>query len=217
VDGPEFHRASEAGSALLIWEPAFLDLAASQDLGLSTGPWQYQLDEATSPVAFGHFISVWRRRADGQWRVLADIGVRCDSTDAGFGSDPVFAPPPGKSVAGDRPANPVAIEAADAALRGDGEFPGPAPLSPRVRLYRPALGPILGPDAARGRLEEEASASIVVRERTVTSQAGDFAATWGTESSGDPSSPTHSFLRVWRRATVSDPWQLALEARLPLE
>jgi len=49
-------------------------VAASGDLGYTTGPWSYKKnagdEEAT---AFGQFVSIWRREG-GKWKLLFDLG-----------------------------------------------------------------------------------------------------------------------------------------------
>ena len=59
----------------LRWEPRTGDIAASGELGWLTGPSTF-IDH-TKPNAtpqHGNYLSVWRRQADGTWRVYIDIG-----------------------------------------------------------------------------------------------------------------------------------------------
>jgi uncharacterized protein (TIGR02246 family) len=53
------------------WEPKHVEVLASGDLALSTGP---VLDTQGKPIA--QFNSIWRREAPGVWRVVFDKG--CD-------------------------------------------------------------------------------------------------------------------------------------------
>ena len=61
---------------LLSWQPIFADIAASGDMGYTFGPWEFkQSITDRKPAAFGHFVTMWRRQADGTWRFAIDLGV----------------------------------------------------------------------------------------------------------------------------------------------
>ncbi|MGE5233874.1 MAG: YybH family protein [Acidobacteriota bacterium] len=62
--------------AALRWQPEQAVLAKSGELGYTIG--SYEL-HATGPggnpvTRKGRYLTVWRRQADGSWKVLADIG-----------------------------------------------------------------------------------------------------------------------------------------------
>ena len=59
-DGPE---------APFSWHPDLVEVLASGDLALSSGP---VLDPTGQVV--GRFNSIWRKEADGAWRVVFDKG-----------------------------------------------------------------------------------------------------------------------------------------------
>ena len=63
------------GRPRLVWEPVSAVIAASGDLGYTIGRWQ-QLAPAPSDsvLATGNYVTLWRRQADGSWKVTADIG-----------------------------------------------------------------------------------------------------------------------------------------------
>ena len=67
VNGREFFRArpSDRGP-LLAWEPSYVELSASGELGWDTGPWSFKPDRAKDAVAWGHFATVWRRDESGR-------------------------------------------------------------------------------------------------------------------------------------------------------
>lgn len=68
----------------LDWYPDRVVVAASGDLAWSTGPALFELADGKggSTPMLSRFSSVWRRNADGEWRVVFDAG-----------SDPVEATP----------------------------------------------------------------------------------------------------------------------------
>jgi ketosteroid isomerase-like protein len=61
---------------LLIWQPTFADIARAIDMGYTTGPWEYKNDiHDAKPVAWGNFLTVWKRQADGSWKFAIDLGI----------------------------------------------------------------------------------------------------------------------------------------------
>lgn len=61
---------------LLSWYPTFADIARAGDMGYTYGPWEYKTDiRDAKPVAFGNFLTVWKRQADGSWKFAIDLGV----------------------------------------------------------------------------------------------------------------------------------------------
>src|SRR5258705_3067882 len=61
---------------LLSWYPAVAGIARAGDLGYTTGPWEFKADilDAKS-VAWGHFLTVWKRQPDGSWKFAIDLGI----------------------------------------------------------------------------------------------------------------------------------------------
>ena len=61
---------------LLSWYPAIAGVALAGDLGYTTGPWEYKNDiHDASPVAWGNFLTVWKRQRDSSWKFAIDIGI----------------------------------------------------------------------------------------------------------------------------------------------
>jgi ketosteroid isomerase-like protein len=59
----------EAETAPFSWHPDVIEVLESGDLAISSGP---VLDPEGKEV--GRFNSIWRKEADGQWRVVFDKG-----------------------------------------------------------------------------------------------------------------------------------------------
>src|SRR5262245_2445266 len=55
----------------LEWEPEFADIASTGDLGYTTGPFERRRTPQ-DPPAFGHYVTLWRKQADGKWKVALD-------------------------------------------------------------------------------------------------------------------------------------------------
>ena len=80
---------SSLGANVLTWTPEKAEVAASLDLGWTWGEWQ-MLESAASrkPLAQGKYLDVWKRGADGAWKLAVDIGNQAD------------APPPAAAAGG---------------------------------------------------------------------------------------------------------------------
>jgi len=60
----------------LEWEPLYADVAASGDMGYTTGPsvWTDR-SPAKRPPYYGYYFSVWKKQSTGEWKVAFDIGT----------------------------------------------------------------------------------------------------------------------------------------------
>lgn len=70
------HKALSEGKGspgILHWYPEFAEISSHGDLGLSTGPWMYWA--SGQAPAQGHFVSIWRRQSNGDWRAELDGGI----------------------------------------------------------------------------------------------------------------------------------------------
>jgi ketosteroid isomerase-like protein/quercetin dioxygenase-like cupin family protein len=98
----------------LQFSPAKADVSASGDLGYTTGTYEMTAnDPAGKPVTEkGKYVEVWKKQADGQWKVVEDIfnadaalpdssqHVMVDPKAAITWQDPPPGLPPGAKVAG---------------------------------------------------------------------------------------------------------------------
>jgi ketosteroid isomerase-like protein len=59
------------GDLTLEWEPVSAEVSSAGDLG-----WTYGTSRAVTPQGErrGKYVTLWRKQADGAWRVAADIG-----------------------------------------------------------------------------------------------------------------------------------------------
>lgn len=188
----------------LEWAPAVAEVAASGDLGYTSGPWRYLVKGDAKPSTFGHYLTAWQKQPDGQWRVLAAHGTNHPES-----------PLPDKVVrrgalgAGSAPTWPVGIAELRIADQAPAGQVTPVMVSDdfmRLREGRLPDGLAIGEAFAAGsgtRLDSGLAISV----------AGDLAVTWG----GSPDSP--SWLRIWRRPAAGDPpglgWRLAVDLDQP--
>ena len=76
VNGKERWATIKPDSSKLSWYPAFADVAASGELGFTTGPWEYRETKADKDAAaFGNYVTIWKKQADGSWKAAIDLGI----------------------------------------------------------------------------------------------------------------------------------------------
>jgi ketosteroid isomerase-like protein len=213
-------------SATLVWEPSFAEVAAAGDLGYTTGPWELRFPpEANRPAAHGHFHSVWRREADGSWKVAVDIGGAHEQQEPGVGSG-AFTPGPVHAQAprGDRGAAALReILAAERRFSREAGRQGlaaafAAVAAKDVRFGREGQVPALGLAAAQAALAGDTRPVRWTPQGSGASRSGDLGYTYGVrERVGDGAAApdTTVYLDVWRREGSS--WRLALMVDNPVE
>src|SRR5262245_10195949 len=117
----------------LLWEPRYGDLAASQELGWLTGP-STTINPARNNGAprYGNYASIWKRQADGSYKVLLDVGI----------NTPMATPfPPGfrRAPLGQRYTGNDSVEAATTALRDADAALNRAALTSQESAYKDHL------------------------------------------------------------------------------
>lgn len=152
VNGKAWWEEQPLRPGLLAWYPAYAGIAASGDMGLSTGPWEFWPPDATEPYGFGHYISVWQLQPDGQWKVVIDTGIQVAlgpaPTDGIYAhwslSSPAITSDKGSGGAGNL------LQADQAFATAVQQNPTAAYVEialPEIRLYRDEHHPFVGQDA----------------------------------------------------------------------
>jgi ketosteroid isomerase-like protein len=74
------HMARTFGDSnlVLVWRPIMADVSDDGTRAHTIGTWDFYVrgKDSASSAASGHYLTVWRRQADGSWKVLADIGTQ---------------------------------------------------------------------------------------------------------------------------------------------
>ena len=75
TNGKQFYSKRKPSPFLLTWEPEFVDIAASEDFGVSHGPWEItDYGPRKLPQRWGYYVSIWKKQKDGAWKVVVDMG-----------------------------------------------------------------------------------------------------------------------------------------------
>jgi ketosteroid isomerase-like protein len=71
-----YYRKTGFDPKPLSWKPAYADLAASGDLGYTVGyaSWPATDDKGQRVTRGSKYLTVWKKQADGSWKVAADMG-----------------------------------------------------------------------------------------------------------------------------------------------
>lgn len=201
--GHRTYGARKDDGSLLGWEPSFVEVAASGDFAVSTGPWSWRAKGAEAPAAFGHFLSLWVRRG-GRWQVQLDIGVpHPDHAEAPLAlvTHATLARPGEGPEAAWASFDGIAARDLAEGLRTAGD--------PDLRLYRkgqavrPGNLASLAPGEAGGVRWESLGAEVA--------SSRDLAFRWGRRHRQGTG---FTALQVWRRGGLG--WHLAMDVALPL-
>ena len=223
VRGRDWLGSHEPATGRLQWVPAAAVVDCAATLAASTGRWEYSNAAGGEPVA-GHYLTVWRREPDGEWRALLDHGI----DHAAEASPAVLLapaldrlwPPAGRNCAPEGSAALLAEaeaklnrstvrrgsaealrrRAAEGAIAYRDDRP-PAPLTPEWPTGEASLG--------MGGLAQ--SDGAIVTDRS------DLAVTYGSigdAEGGGRSGSRVFYVRVWRY--VDEGWRVAIDLQTPM-
>jgi len=225
VPGKPWFQARPAAPGQLIWEPVYGDIARSADLGFTTGPWEFRLDDTTRTSTFGHYLSIWKRQQDGAWRVALDVGIGHEK----LASSPVsYFPVTGRATKATLDA--VQLEQArQAILAAERELTSVASATgvghtlaeygtKDVRLYRHGAPPSVGRDSVRTRLATGKGGCSWMPQFAAVAASGDFGYAHGIAETRDSTGVDSStYVRIWKKGSGRDrKWRVAVDLETPL-
>lgn len=202
----------------LDWQPITADVSASGDFGWTTGPFELRDDLGQRPTQHGLYFSVWKRQADGAWKVLADLGTSLPAPGL-----LAVAAAPGQYAAWPQPEGPPAgwkapeqVRAALQTIERDFDRAcGAAPfadclarrLAPQARLHRDGRAPVVGRVAIQAVWAESGARPVWQPLGGDVARAGDLAYTYGRYALARPAGADGQamagerghYLHVWRR------------------
>jgi ketosteroid isomerase-like protein len=211
---------------LLAWQPAFAKMSEAGDLGFTTGPWEFKNDiKDKTPSGYGHFVTLWKKQADGSWKFVVDLGISHPQSGGELKIWQVEGSSDKKIVKSVDVAKSkkLLLEwdhsfSNETAKRGlSAAFQSYA--AGDVRLYLPQKLPFLGRTAA---VEALTPIKGLVTYRAIAgdvSRSGDLGYTHGTydrSTADDPQKVDElgNYLRIWQK--VGGVWRIALEVLNPV-
>lgn len=198
----------QPGEPLIEWHPTFAGVARSGEMGFTTGP------AARDGVGYGHYFTVWKRQADGQWRWVYDGGSNASPAgQPGADSHPRLLP---VATVGSVSAEAAMAEVREAeaglamAAAVDQKAAHLSVLAPDGRLYVAPLPPAESPEAFAATLDGwPARFEFGQTEGGGASEAGDMAWTYGTAAwTRDGQSRTGHYMRLWQKRPEG--WKLIM-------
>lgn len=199
---------------LLEWRPQYVEVAASGELGLSTGPSKISSkSDPSRPPVYGQFVSIWRRAPGGPWRVEVDLGILHPA--ASLWDQPLEA----RTVPAAHGAAESALADAEAQFQriaaSQGTRAAYAALGARdLRLYRAGQAPRARLDAALQSPAANEDGLAWTPDRVETAASGDFGYARGSYAhAADPTATLGYFMRAWRREAGG--WRVVIDVANP--
>ena len=229
VPGRKVYEDAPADSPLLLtWEPAFAEVSAAGDLGYTTGPYEARdRSKPDQPARHGHYISVWERQGNWQWKVVFDGGIR----HAEPGPKPPTVATRPDQVKTWRGAKVDRIQGRTALIDLERNFAAKALTAGIVeaylayadndiRIYRDNVLPTTGKEALLKELSMAAGKWTWDPLDGAASSIADLGYVYGIcdmtgGATGDAPPESSSYLRIWRR-TSGGQWRIVLDLAVPI-
>jgi ketosteroid isomerase-like protein len=187
----------------LQWHPAIAGVAASGDLGYSSGPSTISMRDGSRSPSYGMYFSMWKRGSDDRWLVALDTGVSSPTPVPDAALQPSPAVRASRAGAADRY---DAIAARERAGVWDGtRFR--AALADDARLLRNDAAVLRGAAEIATALNESPIALEPLGG--AVARSADLAYSYGRFMSG---SGARYYVHVWTRDAGGD-WRLAIVVR----
>jgi len=209
---------------LLAWQPIFADISAAGDMGYTYGPWEFkQSRHDQQAVRFGHFATIWKKQADGNWRFAIDLGIT--HPQSAIPGSPWEPPAPAKHRT---KFSEVPVTASrEALLSRDRQFSeesfkaGAVAAYQKfsaedVRLFRNDHFPFVGKSAISEALREISGALTWQPAAADAARSGDLGYSYGTYEIKNNGAVTAkgNYMRFWKKQ--GGEWRLVLDVADPL-
>jgi ketosteroid isomerase-like protein len=208
----------------LKWEPIAGDVSASGEMGYLMGPsTMTDHSQPNAPTHYGFYLSVWKKQADGSWKVIIDVGT--DATEGitrffgqkftPLGNENITAPSTGADTAMMR----FELLALDRSFSRSVAAKGlhiaySEILDPQARAIREGSDPIIGKDSIMAHLPDMV---VVDPMNAEVSLAGDLGYTYGAyKSNPNATKPSGYYVRIWKK-NQARVWKLVVDKDAPAE
>jgi ketosteroid isomerase-like protein len=228
VDGKKWWSDQPVRPGVLSWQPIYASVSRAGDLGYTTGPWEFREKSLEDkPVAFGYFVSIWKRQANGAWKVILDLGTRNPAPQM---PAPVLLFPR-DYLNSAKAKQKVDIDAERSALvKTETEFAKLllakntvdsflSYLADGVRLYRTNNFPIVGKEAASVALAAKPGTLTWQPAKADVSTSGDLGYTYGAYEfkpiGENKLAESGNYMRIWKKQ-ANGKWRVVLDLLNPI-
>ena len=212
VNGKKFW-SKQTDPPILTWRPIFATISRSGDLGYTTGPWELRkAKDDPNPAAFGHYNTLWRKDADGMWKVVVDVGVDHPQTAEPAGEVETFVPEfPIARPESVRERWEEAQKSFAELLAKDAGAAVLAKAGDQIRVYRKGAVPAVGKTAAQLMLSSDHGKEMRTRAGGGVSRSNDLAYSYGEYANEHANVIEHGvYLSIWQ-LDLSSEWKLVLD------
>ena len=211
---------------LLRWQPSFADISSAGDMGYTFGPWEFKSDtKEARPEGFGHFVTVWKKQADGAWKFAVDLGI--SNPETAWTAPRVEGPPNAKLTtqkkAGEVEAERNALVSLERDFSKSSETRGAqaaflAHAADHVRVFREGKFPFAGKAKVSEAIPANAGIWTWSPEAWDVSRSGDLGYSYGTywlkpkDASAKPE--TGNYFRIWKKQ--NGVWKVVMDLANPV-
>ncbi len=226
VNGKKSWGERPARPGLLSWQPSYADISQAGDMGYDMGPWEFRpKGPGDKPVAFGQFMTIWKKQPDGSFKFALDLGI----SHPEHTSAPTLQYSNVKSKA-TKNASASDIEAGrNLIISMEREFASEAAskgalkaylslMADEVRLLHEGKFPFIGRRAAEQALQSRAGRLSWQPEKGDVSRSLDLGYTYGgyqLKPAEGQSEESGYYVHVWKRGPDGR-WKLVMEVLNPL-
>lgn len=177
--------------------PAAATVAASGEMGFTTGPFTLTDRTGTRPPQHGIYTSVWRKNALGVWQVVLDAGVL---TNAAIEAAALLSAPKLHGTAS-KPNFPQMLSPAEIerSIRNSSPEAFASWLAADARWYRNGNAPILLREPVATAFRASWRSASLSHTAGGGSATGDFAYTYGTLSTEGAARSAGHYVNLWSR------------------
>jgi len=199
VNGRESWKARAASPASLTWNPIWIEVSSNGALAYSIGNGIYRAKGPDdSNLSYSHYLTVWSRQLNGEYRAVMDTGITHDKTASqttGWKSPPVAGNEKFQNSAAEHALYFYSTVEIDGALKAYKAY-----LADDAFLMRNGSVPFVGKKAAIDYLESTKPAIKFAKRKTFL-EAGDLAWVYNTyaitDKAGAETERGH-FIQVWK-------------------
>jgi len=204
----------------LNWRPIYADVSRAGDLGYTTGPYTFKdLSPEKRPTRYGYYFSIWKKQANGEWKVAVDCGIETPDHSS---QKLEFRPAPQIKWKASRKINLESERASlldlDRKFLKDVQSQGIVNgylrhFSTEARLHRDGLFPMTERTAIRSYLSSRISTLSWTPIKSDVAQSDDLGYSYGSyelKFAGTNKTEKGYYVRVWKRDDRGV-WKLVLD------